>query len=310
MNMNFYESNTLSEYIKDYEDPAALPYDNSVDNFDIEDSPLQEEQDQNLIFNDLNTIQNPEHISPEEEEDLQQKAYFYQKKFEKSDPSKLLEILNNPSYNEDKSELPKDENTVQPLKEDKKETKAKVDLPKKKTKPFNEKKCRDDYLIKKLKTYCFSKYARKKINLMIKMCQFQGRLKNAKIYLADHKAFTADSNLKRNYAFLSMKLRDIYTMISNENRKNAYKSEKNDEIFKKIDACTNALNPQAHDKLKEYLNKTVKEVIIEFYGTDEFKKFKKENEKDNRAFIQEKKFSFMENDGETNGFLKLILNNY
>ena len=146
---------------------------------------------------------------------------------------------------------------------------------------------------------------------MIKKCQFQGRLKNTKIYLADHKAFTADSNLKRNYAFLSMKLRDIYTMISKENRKNAYKSEKNDEIFKKIDACTNALNPQVYDDLIEYLNKTVEEIIIEFYnGTDEFKKFKKENEKDNRAFIQEKKFSFMENDGETNGFLKLIENNY
>ena len=145
---------------------------------------------------------------------------------------------------------------------------------------------------------------------MIKQCKFQGRLKNAKIYLADHKAFTADSNLKRNYAFLSMKLRDIYTMISKENRKNAYKSEKNDEIFKKIDACTNALNPLAYKELIDFLNKTVKEVIIEFYGTDEFKKFKKENEKDNRAFIQEKKFSFMENDGETNGFLKLIENNY
>ena len=60
---------------------------------------------------------------------------------------------------------------------------------------------------------------------MIKMCQFQGKLKNAKIYLADHKAFTADSNLKRNYAFLSMKLREIYTMSSNQNRKN--KNRKN-----------------------------------------------------------------------------------
>ena len=117
--MSFYDSNTLTDYIKDYEDPAALPYDNSVDTFDIEDSPVQEEQDQNLIFNDLNTIHNPEHISPEEEEDLHQKAYFYQKKFEEADHSKLLEILNNPSYNEDKSELPKDENTIQPLKEDK-----------------------------------------------------------------------------------------------------------------------------------------------------------------------------------------------
>ena len=55
------------------------------------------------------------------------------------------------------------------------------------------------------------------------------------------------------------------------------------------------------------MNKTVEEIIIEFYnGTDEFKKFKKENEQANRAFIKEKKFSFMEN----YGFLKLIKNQY
>ena len=309
--MNSYDSNTLSDYIKGYEDPAALSFDNSLDNFDIEDSPIQEDQEQKIIFNDLNTIQNPVHISPEEEEDLQQKAYFYPNKFEKADHSKLLEILNNPSDIQPKSVLPKDDNEIQPVKKEAKETKAKVGLAKKKTKPFGEKKCRNDYLIKKLKTHCFSKHARKKINLMIKKCQFQGRLKHAKIYLADHKAFTADSNLKRNYAFLSMKLRDIYTMSSDKNRKNENKKGKNEEIFNKIDACTNYLNPQAYNELIDYLNKTVEEVIIEFYnGTDEFKKFKKENELANRAFMQEKKFSFMENDGNLNGFLKLILNKY
>ena len=91
--MSFLGFNTLTDYIKDYEDPAALPFDNSIDNLDIEDSPIQEEQDQNLIFNDLNTIQNPDHISPEEEEDIHQKAYFYQNKFEKADASYPSESL-------------------------------------------------------------------------------------------------------------------------------------------------------------------------------------------------------------------------
>ncbi len=305
--MSFLGFNTLTDYIKDYEDPAALPFDNSIDNLDIEDSPIQEEQDQNLIFNDLNTIQNPYQISPEEEEDIHQKAYFYQNKFEKADASKLLEMLDGPSTIEKKPELSKDENIIQPIKKEKEAT-AKVVSTKKKAKLFKEKSLRNDYLIKKIKTYCFSKHARNKINSLIKQCKFQGRLKNAKIYLADHKAFTADSNLKRNYLFLSMKLRDIYTMSSNQNRKNENKKGKNEEIFNKIDACTNALNPQAYDELTNYLNKTVEEVIREFYNneTDEFKKFKKENEQANRAFIKEKKFSFMEN----YGFLKLIKNQY
>ena len=305
--MSFLGFNTLTDYIKDYEDPAALPFDNSIDNLDIEDIPIQEEQDQNLIFNDLNTIQNPYQISPEEEEDIHQKTYFYQNKFEKADASKLLEMLDGPSTIEKKPELSKDENIIQPIKKEAQETKAKVVSTKKKTKLFKEKPLRNDYLIKKLKTYCFSKHARNKINSLIKQCKFQGRLKNAKIYLADHKAFTADSNLKRNYSFLSMKLRDIYTMSSKKNRKNENKKGKNEEIFNKIDAYTNALNPQAYDDLIEYLNKTVEEIIIEFYnGTDEFKKFKKENEQANRAFIKEKNFSFMEN----YGFLKLIKNQY
>ena len=45
---------------------------------------------------------------------------------------------------------------------------------------------------------------------------------------------------------------------------------------------------------------------MEFYDSQEFKKFKEENKEDDEAFKQEKKFSFMEN----YGFVKLIKNNY
>ena len=45
---------------------------------------------------------------------------------------------------------------------------------------------------------------------------------------------------------------------------------------------------------------------MEFYDSQEFKKFNEENKEDDEAFKQEKKFSFMEN----YGFVKLIKNNY
>ena len=295
MSSNNYK--TFSNYIKSYEDPAALPFENSVDNLSYEDSLMQQtNQEQNLNFDEINTIQNPDPISPEEEEELHQKAYYYPKKFENADSSKQLEILNNPSSIEEKPEIPKEEKINQLIKKEAKNTKEAQ------AKNFSTEKkpIRIDYLIKKLKTYCFSKHSRKKINKLIKQCKFPDELKITKIYLADHKAFTADSNYKRNRSFLSMKLRDIYTMSSDN------KKSKNEEIFNKIDACTNALNPQAYNELIDYLNKTVEEVIIEFYGTDEFKIFKKENEQADRDFFQEKKFSFMEN----YGFLKLILNQY
>ena len=52
-----------------------------------------------------------------------------------------------------------------------------------------------------------------------------------------------------------------------------------------------------------------KEIIEEFYGTDEFKNFAIKYEEDNAAFMKEKKFSFMEN-RQYYGFLKLINNEY
>ena len=298
----------LSEHIEDYENPVVYPDNNLEDNFDYGDNLMPEYPDQELIFNNINTIQNQDPISPEEEEELNQRVYFHQKENKAEDYEKLLAKLNSPPQSiEEAPELPKKEQKIQPIKKKEKETKDKVLSINKKKKLFKEKIYRNDYLIKKFKTHCFSKYVTKKLKLMMKKCQFQGELKNAKVYLPDHKAFTAEANLKKNYVFLSKTLRQIYSMNS-DNRKEENKG-KNEALFNKINACTNAKNPQAYEDLLNYLNRTVKEIIEEFYGTDEFKNFAIEYEEDNSAFMKEKKFSFLEN-RQYYGFLKLINNEY
>lgn len=307
--MSFNNYISLTEHINDYENLVVYPYDNFGDNFDCEDSLMPGNQDQELIFNNINSIQNPDPIGPDEEEELNKRVYYYQNDNKAEDCEKLFAKLNSlPPSIKKEPELPKKEKKIQPIKKKDKETKDKVLSIKKKKKLFKEKIYRNDYLIKKFKTYCFSKYVTKKLKSMLKKCQFPGKLENAKVYLPDHKAFTAEANLKKNFVFLSMTLRQIYTMNSDKNRKEENKG-KNEALFNKIDTCKNAKNPQAYEELKNYLNRTVEEVIIEFYGTDEFKNFAIKYEEDNAAFMKEKKFSFMENHLYY-GFLKLIKNQY
>ena len=159
------------------------------------------------------------------------------------------------------------------------------------------KKCRNDYLIKKIKKYSFSVKAKKHLDELIKKCKFQDELINAKVYLPDHAVFTSETNYRKNQVFLTTTLRDIFSLGN---------KQKNVELFNRIENSTNYQDQEAYDELINYLNKTGEEIIMEFYDSQEFKKFKEENKEDDEAFKQEKKFSFMEN----YGFVKLIKNNY
>ena len=169
-------------------------------------------------------------------------------------------------------------------------------LKKKNAKP-KKKKCRNDYLIKKIKKYSFSIKAKKHLEELIDKCEFQDELKNAKVYLPDHAVFTSETNYRKNQVFLTMTLREIFSLGN---------KQKNVDLFNMILNSTNYQNQLAYDELINYLNKTGEEIIMEFYDSQEFEKFKEENKEDGEAFRQEKKFSFMEN----YGFLKLIKNNY
>ena len=293
-----YERYETNEYIKRfqaYQDPTESMIEDTDSNFNYAYTLVQENQAQSLHFNSMD---HP--MSEEDEEELDKKRYYNLQKDEKEDAQKQIDELiksQNARLNAEKPKLTEEKNEIKLIKKVTQEKTNVVLSVNKKRKLLNQKIHRIDYLIKKFKTKCFSKYALNKLIKKIKNCQFQSNLKDAKVYLPDHAVFTSETNYRKNQVFLTMTLREIFSLGN---------KQKNVDLFNMILNSTNYQNQLAYDELINYLNKTGEEIIMEFYDSQEFEKFKEENKEDGEAFRQEKKFSFMEN----YGFLKLIKNNY
>lgn len=119
--------------------------------------------------------------------------------------------------------------------------------------------------------------------------------------MQNNKMFTSVANLKKNKEFLNIPIRDIFSM-QNGNGQNQIK---NIDIFSRIfNSRQKANNINSYNELINFLNKTVEDVIIEFYLSEKFEKFKMKEEiiLYDKAFQKEKKFSLLKD----NGFLKYI----
>ena len=243
----------------------------------------------------INQINNPEALNEEQKMSL----FWQEEQKESKDYESQIDELNKLQKNHANEEM-YEKLKEEECKTEKKENKV-LSVNKKKRMNFilegKKKKCRNDYLIKKIKKYSFSIKAKKHLEELIDKCEFQDELKNAKVYLPDHAVFTSETNYRKNQVFLTMTLREIFSLGN---------KQKNVDLFNMILNSTNYQNQLAYDELINYLDKTGEEIIMEFYDSQEFEKFKEENKEDGEAFRQEKKFSFMEN----YGFLKLIKNNY
>ena len=290
-----YETNEYIKRVQAYQDPTESMIEDTDSNFNYAYTLVQENQAQSLHFNSMD---HP--MSEEDEEELDKKRYYNLQKDEKEDAQKQIdELINsqNARLNAEKPKLTEEKNEIKLIKKATQEKTNVVLSVNKKRKLLNQKIHRIDYLIKKFKTKCFSKYALNKLIKKIKNCQFQSNLKDAKVYLPDHVVFTSETNYRKNQVFLTMTLREIFSLGN---------KQKNVDLFNMISNSTNYQDQEAYDELINYLNKTGEEIIKEFYGSPEFETFKEENKEGDEAFKQEKKFSFMEKDG----FLKLIKNNY
>jgi hypothetical protein len=290
-----YETNEYIKRVQAYQDPTESLIEDTDSNFNYAYTLVQENQAQSLHFNSMD---HP--MSEEDEEELDKRRYYNLQKDEKEDAQKQIDELiksQNACLNAEKPKLTEEKNEIKLIKKATQEKTNVVLSVNKKRKLLNQKIHRIDYLIKKFKTKCFSKYALNKLIKKIKNCQFQSNLKDAKVYLPDHAVFTSETNYRKNQVFLTMTLREIFSLGN---------KQKNVDLFNMISNSTNYQDQEAYDELINYLDKTGEEIIKEFYGSPEFETFKEENKEGDEAFKQEKKFSFMEKDG----FLKLIKNNY
>lgn len=285
--VNFLDNNSLDD---EFNMTKSIPYNGDEQQVDFE------------VVNPIMNPYSPEASLQEDEDDskLNDERYFNNINMKKE---------NNNSNIEEKPEPKKNEKIIK--KSNQKETRETTDKVvvlsiKKKTKLFESKtkKCRNDYLIKKIKVNCFSKFATNKLKSLVKKCQFQGDLKSAKVYLPDNKAFTQDSNLKRNKVFLDKTLRFIYTLEDDDKLNKG----RNAKLFAKIDGYTGEKNNEAYDALKKFLDQTVRDTIIEYYDSAEFEKFSGEEDitENDKAFFKEKGFHLL----EKYGFLDLINNKY
>ena len=282
-----YETNEYIKRVQAYQDPTESMVEDTDSNFNYAYTLVQENQAQSLHFNSMD---HP--MSEEDEEELDKKRYYNLQKGEKEDAQKQIDKLiksQNARLNAEKPKLTEEKNEIKLIKKATQEKTNVVLSVNKKRKLLNQKIHRIDYLIKKFKTKCFSKYALNKLIKKIKNCQFQSNLKDAKVY--------SETNYRKNQVFLTMTLREIFSLGN---------KQKNVDLFNMISNSTNYQDQEAYDELINYLDKTGEEIIKEFYGSPEFETFKEENKEGDEAFKQEKKFSFMEKDG----FLKLIKNNY
>ena len=290
-----YETNEYIKRVQAYQDPTESLIEDTDSNFNYAYTLVQENQAQSLHFNSMD---HP--MSEEDEEELDKRRYYNLQKDEKEDAQKQIDELiksQNARLNAEKPKLTEEKNEIKLIKKATQEKTNVVLSVNKKRKLLNQKIHRIDYLIKKFKTKCFSKYALNKLIKKIKNCQFQSNLGGAKVYLPDHAVFTSETNYRKNQVFLTMTLREIFSLGN---------KQKNVDLFNMISNSTNYQDQEAYDELINYLDKTGEEIIKEFYGSPEFETFKEENKEGDEAFKQEKKFSFMEKDG----FLKLIKNNY
>lgn len=272
-------------------------YNSLVIDCDSEEIDINSNQD--ITFEIKKIFTNQENIQDENEEEEDNKIYFV------NSPNSFL----GKKRKNDSSNLNPEINEVIKNKETKESTKGEapklklinfIDIKKPKSKIY-----RNDYYIKKFKVECFSNYATKKLNKILKECNFPKNLGLTKIYMPNNKAFTSVANLKVNQNFLPMKIKDIFCLEEG----NGQYQVQNRIIFDKIlSHKKNAKNIKAYEIMIRYLNMTIEEIIKEYYFSEEFENFKTNLDiiEYDEAFQKEKKFSLLEDFG----FLKLIQNNY
>lgn len=275
-----------------------------------------EDPNQGIAFKDVNNIMNPEFISDMIEKEEEQDIYFL-KEEEKNDSTFLGKKRNNDSNLKENQEIKEniDQKETKPstgeLSQSKKIKKIlfnsdqNKDSKQKEYSNSKNKIYRNDYYIKKFKVECFSNYAKDKLNDLLTACDFPKELNLKKIYMPNNKAFTSIANLKENKKFLDKEIKVIFSM----EKGNGQNQKKNAENFATIFNSRNeAGNIQAYENLINFLNKTVEDVIRDFYHSDEFEKFKLDEEiqKYDDAFYQEKKFRILQDFG----FLTLIKGDY
>ena len=143
-----------------------------------------------------------------------------------------------------------------------------------------------------------SKYGTKEINDLIEVSDLPEELKKS-IHKPNSLKFTSIANVVENSKFLGFSLRTIYTIgWENENLQKQNK-ENIDGIFQYLEKIGNENISENLRKIKNFFEMNYKELIIQFYNSNEFNEFKVDNKTIDydKKTIEQEGFSLLTNHG-------------
>ena len=285
--------------------------------------------DKDMFFNfeDFKPKQNTENQEfLEKDKEIQMDIKEYELRYKEEEESSVLNI-NNIIGNLDTPNLPlpvleiknKDENLKNEA--DKSTDKSTDDKTKSKINKIN--KClfglssekpkliepRVDYAIKQFKVYS-CKFLKEYGNKLIKECSFKNYLKKIKLFAPSYKYFTGNSNEKENRIFLDFTVEEIFSYPNDKSKKDNRLQQKNKASIKMfldyIEETYPEEVPEPFQKLQNFFRMTYRDIIILFYGSEQFKDYSSDPKTIflDEQFTKSKGFSLM----EKSAFFKLVKN--
>lgn len=164
---------------------------------------------------------------------------------------------------------------------------------------------RQDYYVKQFKVQ-YSIWLRNFLNQKLKLLieETKNCRKHLKFYPLNSLKFTANPKYEDNKYFLSLKIKEI--LIVGINSIKSSNQKKNKENIDIIENIIYKQNKNANHDLLDFLNSSMEDSIKTFYKSEQFQKFKnnQQTQLNDSKFEQEKNFSLLKD----NGFIYLIKN--
>jgi hypothetical protein len=143
-----------------------------------------------------------------------------------------------------------------------------------------------------------SKYGTKEINDLIKVSDLPEELKKS-IHKPNSLKFTSIANVVENSKFLGFSLRTIYTIGWETENLQKQNKENIDGIFQYLEKIGYENISENLRKIKNFFEMNYKELIIQFYNSNEFNEFKVDNRTIDydKKTIEQEGFSLLTNHG-------------
>ena len=161
---------------------------------------------------------------------------------------------------------------------------------------------RFDVAVKYIKTNIVD-YGFDELKRLIQESGLPPELKAKKVFLPNSPLFTAVDSMKANFKFFGLTIKEIFS--KGKEKEKCTKQQENEKILNEIEeVLKKATFSEANERLMEFMAKTYKELIQDFYRSDKFSEIRETQiaEFHDEGMIKQEDISLLEVDG----LIKLI----